>query len=138
MCLKEDNLFLEKIVLNSEATFHLRGKVNRHNLTTCGSQNLHQVIKHVQDSPKTNVFSNAEATIKGHKYLDMLERFLVPQLDINNLICQQDEALPQYHRNVTWYLYHTFPGRWVDCGCYILWPPTSPDLTAIDFSFWVL
>jgi hypothetical protein len=29
-CLKQDNLFLDKIVLSDEATFHLSGKVNRH------------------------------------------------------------------------------------------------------------
>jgi hypothetical protein len=31
-CLKEYNLFLDKIVLGDEATFHLSGKMNRHNL----------------------------------------------------------------------------------------------------------
>jgi hypothetical protein len=37
--LKEDNLFLDKIVFSDEATFHLSGKVNRHNLIIWGSQN---------------------------------------------------------------------------------------------------
>jgi hypothetical protein len=31
-CLKEYNLFLDKIFLSDEATFHLSGKVNHHNL----------------------------------------------------------------------------------------------------------
>jgi hypothetical protein len=31
-CLKQDNLFLDKIVLSDEAIFHLLGKVNHHNL----------------------------------------------------------------------------------------------------------
>jgi hypothetical protein len=44
-CLKEYNLFLEKIVLSDEATFHLSGKVNRHNLTIWGSQNPLQFVK---------------------------------------------------------------------------------------------
>jgi hypothetical protein len=44
-CLKQDNLFLDKIVLSDEATFHLSGKVNRHNLIIWGSQNPHQVAK---------------------------------------------------------------------------------------------
>jgi hypothetical protein len=44
-CLKQDNLFLDKIVLSDEATFHLSGKVNRHNLIIWKSQNPHQVIK---------------------------------------------------------------------------------------------
>jgi hypothetical protein len=42
--LEEDNLFLDKIVFSDEATFHLSGKVNRHNLIIWGSQNPHQVV----------------------------------------------------------------------------------------------
>jgi hypothetical protein len=44
-CLKQDNLFLDKIVLSDEATLHLSGKVNHHNLIIWGSQNPHQVVK---------------------------------------------------------------------------------------------
>jgi hypothetical protein len=44
-CLQEDNLFLYKIVLSDEATFHLSGKVNRHNIIIWGSQNPLQVVK---------------------------------------------------------------------------------------------
>jgi hypothetical protein len=44
-CLKEYNLFLDKIVLSDEATFHLPGKVNRHNLIIWGSQNPLQVVE---------------------------------------------------------------------------------------------
>jgi hypothetical protein len=44
-CLKEYNLFLDKIVLSDEAIFHLSGKVNRHNLIIWGSQNPLQVVE---------------------------------------------------------------------------------------------
>jgi hypothetical protein len=44
-CLKEYDLFLDKIVLSDEATFHLPGKVNRHNLIIWGSQNPLQVVE---------------------------------------------------------------------------------------------
>jgi hypothetical protein len=64
----------------------------------------------------------------------MLEHFLVSQLDINSVIWQQDRAPPR--RDVTWYPNQTFLERWIDCGGYILWPPRSPDLTPMDFSFW--
>jgi hypothetical protein len=37
---------------------------------------------------------SAETTVTGHVYLDMLEHFLVPHLDVNNVIWQQREALP--------------------------------------------
>jgi hypothetical protein len=146
--LKEDNLFLDKIVFSDEATFHLSGKVNRQNLIIWGSQNPHQVVEHVRDSPKVNVFCAvhrtqvyrpfffAEATVTGHVYLDMLEHFLVTQLDENNVIWQQDGALPHYHRDVTWHLNQKFPERWIGRGGYIPWPPRSPNLTPMDFSFW--
>jgi hypothetical protein len=44
-CLKEYDLFLDKIFLSDEATFHLSGKVNRHNLITWGSQNPLQFVE---------------------------------------------------------------------------------------------
>jgi hypothetical protein len=44
-CLKKYNLFLDKIILSDEATFHLSGKVNRHNLIIWGSQNPLQVLE---------------------------------------------------------------------------------------------
>jgi hypothetical protein len=44
-CLREYNLFLDKIVLSDVATFHLSGKVNHHNLIIWGSQNPLQVVE---------------------------------------------------------------------------------------------
>jgi hypothetical protein len=76
--LEENNLFLNKIVFSDEDTFHLSGKVNRHNLIIWGSQNPHQFVEHVRDSPKVNVFCAvsrtqvygplffAQATVTGH------------------------------------------------------------------------
>jgi hypothetical protein len=28
------------------------------------------------------------------------------------------------------------PGRWIDKGGSVLWPPRSPDFTTLDFFFW--
>jgi hypothetical protein len=44
-CLKQDNLFLDKIVVSDEANFDLSGKVNRHNIIIWGSQNPHQFVE---------------------------------------------------------------------------------------------
>jgi hypothetical protein len=146
--LEEDNLFLDKFVFSDEATFHLSGKVNHRNLIIWELQNPHQVVEHVRDSPKVTVFCAvsrtqvygpfffAETTVTSHVYLDRLEHFLVPQLDVNNVIWQQDGAWPHYHRDVKRYLNQTFPGRWKGRGGYIPWPPRSPYLTPMDFSFW--
>jgi hypothetical protein len=97
-------------------------------------------------SPKVNVFCAvsrsqihgplffSENTITGH----VLEHFHFPQLEVNSVIWQQDVVPPQY--NIT----ATVPessnsgkiDRWGGGGGYILWPPRSPDLTPMDFSFW--
>jgi hypothetical protein len=96
--LEEYTLFLDKNVFSDEATFHLSGKVNRHNRIIWGSQNPHQVVEHVRDSPKVNVFCSvsrtqvygqfffAEITVTGHVCLYMLDHFLVPQLDVHSVI----------------------------------------------------
>jgi hypothetical protein len=145
--LEEDNLFLNKTIFSDKTAFHLSGKVNRHNLIIWGLQNPHQVVEYVRESPKVNIFRAvrrtqvygpfffAEATVTGHVYFDMLERFLVPQLDVNNVIWQQDGAPPHYHSDVTRYLNQTFPGRWIGRGGCIPCPPRSPDLIPMDFSF---
>jgi hypothetical protein len=44
-CLKKYSLFSDKIVLSDEATFHLSGKVNRHNPIIWGSQNPLQFVE---------------------------------------------------------------------------------------------
>jgi hypothetical protein len=109
------------------------------------SQNPHQGVEHVRDSPKVYVlyavsrkqvygpFSFAQTTSTGHAYLDMLEHFLVPQLGVNSVLWQ-DGASPHYHRDLTRYLNQKFPRGYTGrCG-YIPCPPRSPDVTAMDFS----
>jgi hypothetical protein len=67
----------------------------------------------------------------------VLEPFLVPQLDVNCVTWKGDGAPTHNHRDVTRYVNLTFPERWTDRGGYIAWPPRSPDLTLMNFSFWV-
>jgi hypothetical protein len=146
--LKEDSLFLDKIVFSDRATFHLSGKVNHHNLIICGSQNPHQIHKHVRDSPKVNVFCAVSRT-------QVYRSFFPPRLPLwvaCTVICWSTSLfhswmwrvwfgnkmgpLLHYHRDVTQHLNQTFPVRWIGHGSYILWPPRSSDLTPMDFPFW--
>ncbi|KAJ4438145.1 hypothetical protein ANN_14084 [Periplaneta americana] len=48
--------FMSKIFFSDEATFHVSGKVNRHDVWTWGSQNPPAIQEHVRDSPKLNVW----------------------------------------------------------------------------------
>ena len=52
-----DNEYLQRVCFSDESTFHLSGKVNRHNVRIWGSQNPHVVVEHQRDSPKVNVWS---------------------------------------------------------------------------------
>ncbi|PNF16639.1 hypothetical protein B7P43_G06415 [Cryptotermes secundus] len=52
----EDELFPPRVIFSDEATFHLSGKVNRHNVRIWGLQDTHVTLEYVRDSPKVNVF----------------------------------------------------------------------------------
>jgi hypothetical protein len=51
----DDDDFL-RLVFSDEATFHLSGKVNRHNVRIWGTENPHATVQHERDSLKVNVF----------------------------------------------------------------------------------
>ena len=58
-----------------------------------------------------------ETTITGIVYLDMLQEFLIPQLEEDDqegrIHLQQDDAPPHYLGEVREYLNTRFPGRWI-------------------------
>jgi hypothetical protein len=58
-----------------------------------------------------------ETTITGIVYLDMLQEFLIQQLDEDDqerhIHFQQDGATPHYFGEVREYLNIRFPGRWL-------------------------
>jgi len=91
-----------------EATFHISGKENRHNVRIWGTEQPHAQIEHQRDYPKVSVscavsreklhgpFFFTEATVTGDLFLDMLENWLLPQLNTNydDYIMQLDGAPP--------------------------------------------
>jgi hypothetical protein len=62
-------------------------------------------------------FFFTEMTITRIVYLDVLQRFLIPQLDEDDqepsIHFQQDGAPPHYLEEVRKYLNTRFPGRWI-------------------------
>ena len=52
----EEINFVESLVCCNEATFHISGKVNRHNDHFWGTEQPHAQIEDRCDSPKANVF----------------------------------------------------------------------------------
>jgi hypothetical protein len=140
----------KRIIFSDEATFHLSGKVNRHNIMIWGSEKPVAVVKLERVSPKVKVFCAvsrrrvfgplffAEKSVRGQVYLKMLQNWLMPQLAEEEFIFQQDGAPPHWHMGVREYLSGNLPGRWIDRASAVddiicTWPPRSPDLTVCDF-----
>jgi hypothetical protein len=149
--MSSDDHFLEKVQFSDETTFHISSAVNRCNVRTWGSENPHAYVEHQCDSPKVSVFCAissqkvcspflfAEETVTGMTYLDMLQLWLMPQLqNVLTFIFQQDESPTHYHCEVHQYLNTVLPECWIGLasGNYqqlMLWPPRSPDIMPCDF-----
>ena len=48
--------FDDWLVFSDEATFHVNGKVNKRDARIWGTENPHEILEHVRDSPTLNVF----------------------------------------------------------------------------------
>ena len=87
-----DNRFLTNIIFSDEATFHISGRVNRHNCRIWGDENPCELYEHERDSPKVSVWCGLaanqiygpfffdERTVNGASYLNMLQNCFEPQL----------------------------------------------------------
>ena len=151
----EDDTFLPRLIFSDEATFRLRGKVNRRNVRIWGLQNPQEALEHERDCPKVNVFCAlsqtkfygpfffAENTATGITYLAMLQNWLLRQMSENSedFIFQQDGGPHHWHRDVRRFLNESLPQRWIgrvmkEDLALQFWPPRSPDFTPCDFLLW--
>jgi hypothetical protein len=149
----DDNL-LSKIIFSDEATFHLSGKVNRHNVRIWESENPHVTLEVERDSAKINVFFAVSErtvygpfifegqTVSGQSYLEMLTNWLIPELaaESGDYLLQQDGTPPHWHLALRKFINELLPTRWIGRAgqndqLFCKWPPRSPDLTVCDFSF---
>ena len=106
-------------------------------------------------SPKVNAFCVissckvygqfffAKTPVTGINYLDMLQLWLMPQLqdDSEDFIFQQDEARPHFHFDVRTHISANLRGRWIGRAFHndsrlLPWPPRSPDLSPCHFFLW--
>ena len=154
--LMEEGGLFERLIFSDECTFHLCGKVNRHNVRIWGTENPKSVVGVARDSPKVNVFPAvsifkvygpfffSEQTVTGKAFLDMLTEWLLPQLneDSADFILQMDGAPPHFHLRVREFLNQHLSQRWIgrrtdDDQMLLTWPPRSPDATPCDdFFLW--
>ncbi|GBM51925.1 hypothetical protein AVEN_1508-1 [Araneus ventricosus] len=81
-------------MFSDEATFHINSNVNRHNERIWGTSNPHATVEEMDsDSSKVNVFCAMsqdkifgpfffrQNTANGIIYLDMLQSWLLPELE---------------------------------------------------------
>ena len=54
--ISEDEAFLKRVCFSNEATFHVSGKLNKHNVRIWRSENPHASRELQRDSPKVNVW----------------------------------------------------------------------------------
>jgi hypothetical protein len=104
---KVDKNYLRRWIF-SEVMFYVSGRVNCHNYRIWGSENPHNIQEIKRDSAKVNVcfalscsevlgpFFFAEETVTVMTYLNMLQLYLLPQLEDHqpNVVFQQDGAPP--------------------------------------------
>ena len=139
--------FLKQICFSDEATFHVSGKLNKHNARIWGSEQPLEIRELERDSPQVIVWCGLkcnrvigpfffdEKTITADVYLDLLTEYVVPQLihSQSTIIFQQDFAPPHWGLRVCQFLNKTFSNWWIGRDGPISWPPRSPKITPMDF-----
>ena len=143
--LDADHHFL--VAFTDEATFHISGKVNRHNCRIWGSKNPRVFTEHERDSSKVNVwcaltskriigpFFFSDPTINSNTYLDMLESFITGDWKT----CRRKFISSRTVHPNTWglhvrdFLNVRFPDRWIGRDGPIAWPPRYPNMTPHDW-----
>ncbi|GBL96730.1 hypothetical protein AVEN_111864-1 [Araneus ventricosus] len=118
----EDDDLSGTLIFSNEATFHLSGKVNRHNVRMWGTVLPHVIVEQERDSPKVNVFcAISETKLYGPFF------FIKAPRHWSTIICD--------------FLNRELPYRWIRCAGLddvplLPWPPRSPDLAPCDFFLW--
>ena len=121
--MEEDGHFFNRICFSDEATFHVSGKLNKHNARTRETEIPHITMDIERDSPKVNVwcgllcskvigpFFFEENTITADIYLDTLTEYVTPQLKEfqPHVFFQQDGAPSHWGIKVRKFLDKKFP-----------------------------
>ena len=128
----------------------LNETVNRHNCVYWAPENVHVHVGKAVNLPGVNVWCGLsarsligpfffEGTVSGEAYLEMLRSSILPAVRVlyenSELFCQQDGAPPHYHRDVRAFLDENLQGHWIGRRGTFEFPPCSPDLTPLDFTF---
>lgn len=149
---QDPNLF-SKILWTDETTFCTSGSPNRKNLHFWADENPHKILETKRSGRRSlslwcGILRNKiigpiffQNTLTGASYLEMLQQIenhldaVLPLIEANQIIWQQDGAPPHNVAEVTEYINRNYP-LWIGRNGPILWPPNSPDLTPLDTFLW--
>lgn len=151
---RENDNFLNNLIMSDEAHFHLNGYVNKQNCRFWGTHNPRALLQRELHPARCTVWCGVMAdkiigpyffedvdgqpeTVNGALYRTMIENFLRPHVENNqNIWFQQDGATAHTARATMELLHNIFGERIISRNCDFAWPPRSPDLTAPDFFLW--
>ncbi|GFX69406.1 uncharacterized protein TNCV_1547371 [Trichonephila clavipes] len=138
-------------ISNDKSHFWLNGYVNKQNCRIWSEANPQVYVETPLDPEKLTVwcvfrdggiigpyfFKNDEGhnvTVNGDPYRAMITNFFIPEL--NNLWLQQDGATCHTARATIDLLKDTFGDRLISRFGPVNWPPSSCDLTPLDYFLW--
>lgn len=147
----ERRLFYQNLMFSDEATFSTNGTVSSQNCRYWSKENPNfKINARNQRYAKVNVWCGMlfnriigpyffNENLNQHSYLEMLQNFLLPSLDqeeLQHIYFQQDGCPAHSTFIIRDFLNLHFPERWIGRHGPIHWPARSPDLTPMDFFLW--
>lgn len=147
------------LIMTDEAHFYLDGNVMKQNCRIWGTERPTEVVFRQGQSAHVTVWCGVASwgivgpyffeergkvvTVTGARYRRMLQEFLIPHLQQNDINVrdvwfQQDGAGAHTAAPTLTLLKSVFPGKVLSKGGSEAWPPRSPDLTLPDFFLWGL
>ncbi|XP_043676454.1 uncharacterized protein LOC122633042 [Vespula pensylvanica] len=152
---KEEDDFLDRLIMSDQADFHLDGIINKENCIFWGAVNPTAIRDYQLHPIKCTVWcgltsdcvigpfffknddGNNAAIVTVERYKNMIENFLRPAVeDKPDMWFQQDENASHTAEPTMEILREIFSGRLISKQGAIEFPERSPDLTATDFFLW--
>ena len=127
---------VDKVIWTNETTFKLNGHMNRHNSVYWADENPHGILCKEVNTPGITVWG----ALTRNGLVGLFDKTVFAKTmrkcsrrnyglccaiadDVNELLFQQDGALPHYGLSVQRWLNDHFPSRWIDRRGPIEWPP---------------
>ena len=148
----EENWFSDCVLWSDEKWFVLHQSPNKQNSCRWAPFNPHELVQCKQQGGKkvmawVGIVDGVvlpvywfEGSVDSQQYLEMLRTHVWPAIrhraTRKGYWMQQDGASPHVTAPVMEFLREKFGERLISRNSTHIWPPYSPDLSCLDFSFW--